>query len=95
MNTDVLIVVLTTGLQLIAEVEMTEKEVILTHPMVVVSIPPKREGEGPGVAFAPYLQYTKNFEAGVIIKTRNVLSLVDPVEDLEKKYRSIFSGLIL
>jgi hypothetical protein len=91
---DVLIVVLKSGLQLIAEVETSEEFVTLIHPMMVVISAPRGEGKLPTLGFSPYLQYTKNFEAGVMFKQKDVLTYVDPVDELKENYLSHFSPII-
>ena len=48
------------------------------------------------MAFAPFLQYTEEWESGVPFAVRDILTVATPVRDLENSYNGAFgSGLVL
>lgn len=67
----------------------------LTNPLMIM-IQPVMDGSGKAnfsLHFLDYMPYSKNRE--FVFGDEHVLNISDPVDDLEKQYRSYFSGLIL
>jgi hypothetical protein len=75
---------------IIAQVDCTDKnEVVLKQPVQVVMQPSK---EGPMMAFAPFLDFSQEFNSGIKITMDNVLCITTPVVELENQYNQVFGS---
>ncbi len=93
-NSTIRILVLENGLPLMGEVEEAENGVTITHPVIVMAVPLSETSRG-GVSFSPFMEFTEDFRRGMFIPMKRIMMQCSPVQDLEKKYREIFSRLIL
>lgn len=94
------LVVFNNGLQIIGEyVGGTEDRCAKISKPVQLIMMPNQNAEKPGqvgMAFAPFLQYTEEWETGVPFVTEDMLTVATPQRDLENSYNTSFgSGLLL
>ncbi len=84
------LVALVTGEQLIAKVQLEGKEYYLKNPAIIV---PVGKGE---LALAPWLPYTTIDETGVQIHKDRILYTLTPQPELSNQYNTTFgNGLII
>ena len=57
----------------------------------VVSVP-AQGNQGGGVAFAPFVEYTEEFNTGFKIQKSDILFMSTPVTELENQYNQIFGA---
>jgi hypothetical protein len=75
---------------IIAQVDCTDKnEVVLKQPVQVVMQPSK---DGPMMAFAPFLDFSQEFNSGIKISMDSVLCITSPVVELENQYNQVFGS---
>lgn len=99
---DIKLVVFNNGLQMIGSVDVKNYDdlsITISKPVQLVMVPsntPQAKEGQMGMAFAPFLQYTEDWEAGVKFSTRDILTVTTPVRDLISSYNSLHgSGLVL
>ena len=86
---DIKIVRLTTGEELVASVEETDESCTLTNPAILI---PAGKDQ---LAFGQWLPYGEISE-GVTIDKRYIVFIVDPITDLLNQYSTSFgSGLVI
>lgn len=56
---------------------------------VQVIVQPGKDGS-PMMAFAPFLEFTIEFESGVDIQFNDILCITTPVRELENQYNKMF-----
>ena len=81
---------LVSGEELIAEVDQSENDYAITIKDALVLIP---AGEGK-IGIMPFMPYTEAAK-GLVIKTKFVMFMIDPVEDLKRQFTSAKTGLTL
>lgn len=87
---DIKIVRLSTGEELICEVHSVEGRLDLkTLKDIAILIPTQQNSLG----LAPFMAYS-NAPKGMTVATNFIMFMVDPVEDLKKQYQSMFSKVI-
>ena len=99
---DIKLVVFNSGLQVIGE--LVDKDtalgtVAIKSPVQLVNVPmtaaDQKDGKA-GLAFAPFLRYTEEWETGITVFSRDVLTVNTPIRDLLNAYNAQFgSGLVL
>lgn len=89
------------GLQILGTLEKKDedgKSVVISKPVQLVMIPnedPAKKGQV-NMAFAPFLQYTTEWENGISFMVSDILTVATPLRDLENNYGTTFgSGLLL
>ena len=80
------IVRLTTGDEVICNVEETENTIAMTDAFSMVATEPGKIG------FIPFMAYAKNEE--FVIDKQFVVMILDPVEEIEDQIRSMTSGIV-
>lgn len=80
------IVRLTTGDEIICNVEETENSVTITDAFSMVATEPGKIG------FIPFMAYAKNDR--FVIDKQFVVMVVDPVEEIVDQIRSMTSGIV-
>lgn len=80
------IVRLTTGDEIICNVEETENTIAMTDAFSMVATEPGKIG------FIPFMAYAKNEE--FVIDKQFVVMILDPVEEIEDQIRSMTSGIV-
>ena len=90
------------GLQVLGTFEKKDedgKSVVLSKPVQLVMVPTQDQTAKPGqvnMAFAPFLQYTEEWDKGMSFMVADILTVVTPARDLENNYNTTFgSGLML
>jgi len=86
---DIKLIRLTSGEELIAEIDSSGKESEITIKDAIIMIP---AGEGK-IGFMPFMPYTKA-EKGLVLKRENVMFMVDPVEELMDQFKQARSGIV-
>lgn len=86
--TDIKIIRLSTGEELISTVEKTHLGLKLTDCAIL--IPTQQNSLG----LAPFMAYSKAGETGMTIPESFVMFMVDPVDDLKAQYQNMFSKVI-
>lgn len=61
----------------------------IKKPTQVVTQPTK---DGPMLGFAPFLQFAKEFETGIMIEREDVLCICEPITELENQYNQVFGS---
>jgi hypothetical protein len=56
---------------------------------VQVIVQPGQDGQ-PMMGFAPFLQFTEEFETGITINNDDILCITTPVRELENQYNKMF-----
>ena len=99
---DVKLVVFNNGLQLVGDFTLVDQSVgkVTIKKAVQLVIGPRTEAEAAqgkvGMSFTPFLQYTTEWENGLVFSANDILSVATPVMDLMNGYNSMFgSGLVL
>jgi hypothetical protein len=44
------------------------------------------------LGFAPFLQFAKEFETGIMIEREDVLCICEPITELENQYNQVFGS---
>jgi hypothetical protein len=80
------IVRLTTGDEVICNVEETENTIAMTDAFSMIATEPGKIG------FIPFMAYAKNEE--FIVDKQFVVMILDPVEEIVDQIRSMTSGIV-
>ena len=88
------LITLKTNHTLMGTVEESDKVSFITikEPVQVVNVPPRTPNEQPGIAFMPFLEFSKEFKTGIKIDTKDILSITTPVLELENQYNQVFGS---
>lgn len=73
-------------------VSESSTNIFVKKPVQVVTIPPRGPNDPGGVAFSPFLEYSEEFEKGIIFNLSDVLARTTPVRELENQYNQIFGS---
>ena len=93
MTTDVKIMRLTTGEEIIgtvSEQSTSARGTVYSVSDIAILIPTEANQLG----LAPFMAYTTASEDGVEIGEKDVMFVANPVEDLKKQYQNMFSKLM-
>lgn len=63
--------------------------VIKIKKPVQVIVQPGQDGQ-PMMGFAPFLQFTTEFDSGILIGNDDILTITTPVRELENQYNKMF-----
>jgi len=85
--TNIKIVRISTGEELIADVKEADGKIVLTD--VAILIPTQQNQLG----LAPFMAYS-DASKGFDINTSMVMFMVDPVQDLQNQYQQMFSKIV-
>jgi len=78
--------------EIIADVEENKNTVVLKNPIYFTNV---NTENGPSMGFTTWPSLAKVVEEGVSIDRKNILCVVDPVEEIKNLYDSKYgSGLI-
>ena len=96
------LVMFNSGLQILGNFENKGddgKSVTISKPVQLVMMPsqdPAAKQWQVNMAFAPFLQYTEEWEKGVTFMVADMLTVVTPARELENNYNTTFgTGLLL
>ncbi len=81
-------ITLKTAQTLMGDVDDMVSLVKIKKPVQVI-VQPGQDGT-PMMGFAPFLQFTTEFEAGITIQSNDVLCITTPVRELENQYNKMF-----
>lgn len=73
-------------------IKTDEIGLVVKEPLQVVMQPSK---EGSTIAFAPFVEYAKEFKTGFTISHSDILFVAEPIEELAEQYRQVFSRIQL
>jgi hypothetical protein len=73
-------------------VNESSSTIFVKKPVQVVTIPPRGPNDSGGVAFSPFLEYSEEFETGVMFKLEDILTKNTPVRELINQYNQIFGS---
>lgn len=74
---------------IIAQVSEEKTCIKAKQPVQVIVQPTK---EGPMMAFAPFLDFSEEFEKGIVFHYEDILTINNPVVDLQNQYNKIFGS---
>jgi hypothetical protein len=96
------LVVFNNGLQIMGDLvdkDEEKKAVLISKPVQLIMVPnqdPAASKGQVGMAFAPFLQYTEEWERGVSFVVGDILTVGTPQIELLNSYNTTFgSGLLL
>jgi hypothetical protein len=102
---DIKLILLNNGLQIMGEVVGTEAadaslhaqgKVLVAKPVSVMMMPSKTAGSTQTqIGFGSFLEYVEEYKTGIPLHVTDILTIVTPVEDLLRHYKTLFSGLVL
>lgn len=61
-------------------------------PVQVISVPPSRENPQGVIGFAPFLEFTDEWQVGIEIDLEDILTVNTPVRELENQYNEVFGS---
>jgi hypothetical protein len=77
---------------ILGKVDENESTVTIKQPVQVVTVPPRSQTDTGGIAFSPFLEYSQEFKTGISFQKNDVLTITNPVVELENQYNSIFGS---
>jgi hypothetical protein len=81
-------ITLKTAQTLMGEIEESNSTLKIKKPVQVI-VQPGQDGT-PMMGFAPFLQFTNEFDSGILIGNEDVLTVTTPVVELENQYNKMF-----
>jgi hypothetical protein len=66
--------------------------VTIREPVQVIVVPPRSQTDQGGIAFSPYLEYSKEFKTGIRLNKIDILCINTPIVELENQYNQIFGS---
>ena len=81
-------VTMKTAQTIMGEVDEAGSIVVIKKPVQVI-VQPGKDGT-PMMGFAPFLQFTDEFDSGIRINYSDVLCITTPVRELENQYNKTF-----
>lgn len=92
-KTGIQLVRLTSGEELIGDIEVNSVgDVYIKKPAIVIIQPPRSQNEQMGVALIGWLPYTKVSKDGVNFKREHVIFVVTPDDTMIKTYKERFTS---
>jgi len=86
------VVTFKTNHTIMGAVTETEHGVEVKKPVQVISVPPSHESPQGGIGFAPFLEFTDEWQVGIEIALEDVLTINTPVRELENRYNEVFGS---
>lgn len=81
-------ITLKTAQTLMGDIDESNSTVKIKKPVQVI-VQPGKDGE-PMMGFAPFLQFTNEFDTGILIGNDDILTVTTPVVELENQYNKMF-----
>lgn len=92
-TTGIQLVRLTSGEELIGDIEVNSVgDVYVARPAIVIIQPPRNQNEQMGVALIGWLPYTNASKKGVNFKREHVIFVVTPDDTMIKTYKERFTS---
>lgn len=97
---DLRLVVMNSGLQLIGELTLDPEnnKVILSKPAQLIFAPRSEEDAAAGkmgMALTPFLHYVNEWERGIPLSILDVLTVVTPSTEIANHYRTLYGSNII
>lgn len=93
MATNVKIVKLLTGEEIVAEVLDLNTTIQVKNPVRVIVIPNKIDPNKPNVGFAPWAEFSD--DKTFTLAKSHVVCIMDPIKEFINQYNGMFGGIIL
>lgn len=87
------IIKLVTGEELLSNVVDTGATVRLTNPVRIVVMPNKLDPKTPNIGFAPWAEFSEDKE--IVIDKSHVLAIITPIKEFINQYNTMFGGLVV
>lgn len=92
MATNVKLVRLTSGEEILGEIVKDDITLVVKNPVRVVIMPNKVDPKTPSVGFAPWAEFSDDKE--FCIDKRHVLVLMSPIQEFVNQYNGMFGGIV-
>ena len=86
------LVSLKSGITLIGNVTDISTGIFSIREPLVVYSQPASDGKGNMIGFTPFLDYTEEFQIGIIFNEKDVLTMNTPVKDMINQYNKVFGS---
>jgi hypothetical protein len=86
------IIKLTTGEELIGEIEDKGLSYTIKNAVVIALIPSRTNPQQPSIGLAPWMPYAEN--EPVMISKQSIVYEAKPIKEMLNNYNSIFGGII-
>lgn len=93
MATNIQIVKLLTGEELLAEVLHVGASVQMKNAVRIVVMPNKIDPKTPNIGFAPFAEFSDDKQ--VTIDKSHVVAIMTPIKEFVNQYNSMFGGLVV
>jgi len=81
-------ITLKTAQTLMGDIDESSSTLKIKKPVQVI-VQPGQDGQ-PMMGFAPFLQFTTEFDNGILIGKDDILTITTPVTELENQYSKMF-----
>lgn len=73
---------------------VTEKQDVISvkQPVQVISVPPSQQNPQGGIGFAPFLEFSEEWNTGIEFDLEDILTINSPVRELENQYNTAFGS---
>jgi hypothetical protein len=86
------IIKLTTGEELIGEIEDKGLSYTIKNSVVIALIPSRTNPQQPSIGLAPWMPYAEN--EPIMISKQSIVYEAKPIKEMLNNYNSIFGGII-
>lgn len=93
MAANVKLVKLLTGEDLLADIVMTDRTVIVKNPVRVIVMPNKLDPKTPQIGLAPWAEFSD--DKSITLDRSHVVAIMTPVKEFINQYNSMFGGIVL
>jgi len=93
MATNVKIIKLVNGDELLAEVTTTTDILKIKNPVRIIVMPNKIDPKTPNIGFAPWADFSE--DKSFTLDMSHVLCIMTPIKEFINQYNSMFGGLVL
>lgn len=84
------VLTLKNGMNIMGDINNYQSEkYIIKQPVLVMN---QNTQNGPAIGFAPFLDFTEEFESGITIKSDDILCSTTPIRELYNKYNEVFGS---
>ena len=84
------LITLKTNHTLLGDVTESADIVKIKQPVQVVSVPPSQQNPQGGIGFAPFLEFTEEWNTGIEVDLEDILTINTPVRELQNQYNTAF-----
>lgn len=83
-------ITLKTAQTLMGDIDESNSTLKIKKPVQVI-VQPGQNGQ-PMMGFAPFLEFTTEFDSGILIGKDDILAITTPVVELENQYNKMFGS---